>query len=125
MNNQKKLNVLNEQMLATILFIGSLIISLSITYDSKQKIQRKQRIYTDKSARYTAIFNRIFVIFIVLFYLRIDNENIEINKGSSNNNLLQLQKLIEIITLCTAIVALYITVKSTPDSIATNENPNI
>lgn len=124
MNNQKKLNVLNEQMLATILFIGSLIISLSITYDSKQKIKRKQRIYTDKSARYTAIFNRIFVIFIVLFYLRIDNENIEMNKGK-NNNLLQLQKLIEIITLCTAIVALYITVKSSPDSIATNENPNI
>lgn len=124
MNNQKKLNVLNEQMLATILFIGSLIISLSITYDNKQKIKRKQRIYTDKSARYTAIFNRIFVIFIVLFYLRIDNENIEMNKGK-NNNLLQLQKLIEIITLCTAIVALYITVKSSPDSIATNENPNI
>ncbi len=122
--NNKKLNILNEQMLATILFIGSLIISLSITYDSKQKIKRKQRIYTDKSARYTAIFNRIFVIFIVLFYLRIDNENIEINKGK-NNNLLQLQKLIEIITLCTAIVALYITIKSTPDSIATNENPNI
>lgn len=125
--NQKEIKVLNEQMFATILFIGTLFISLSLTYDAKQKISGKKRIYNDKSAKYTSIFNRIIVVFIVLFYIQIDNENIDIARERNKSlRLLNLQKIIEFVTLCTALAALYISIQSSPsNSIVSTENPNI
>lgn len=125
--NEEEVKVLNEQLLATTLFIGALFVSLSLTFDTRQKIKGEKRIYNNKSARYIAIINRTVIVFIVLFYIQIDNENIEIAKEKHKNlRLLNLQKLIELITLCTALLALYISVNSTTDNnTATIENPNV
>lgn len=125
--NEEEVKVLNEQLLATTLFIGALFVSLSLTFDTRQKIKGEKRLYNNKSARYIAIINRTFIVFIVLFYIQIDNENIEIAKEKHKNlRLLNLQKLIEFITLCTALLALYISVNSTTDNnITTIENPNV
>lgn len=116
-----KLKTTNEQILATILFILSLSISLSISINQKLKLENKNYFYSDKGARTIAISNRIFVILIVLFYLYIDNENLEISR---NNKYQKYQCYLEGIYLIAAIIALYITVKST--NITTeNENPGI
>lgn len=125
--NEEEVKVLNEQLLATTLFIGALLVSLSLTFDTRQKIKGEKRLYNNKSARYIAIINRTVIVFIVLFYIQIDNENIEIAKEKHKNlRLLNLQKLIEFITLCTALLALYISVNSTTDNnITTIENPNV
>lgn len=125
--NEEEVKVLNEQLLATTLFIGALLVSLSLTFDTRQKIKGEKRLYNNKSAKYIAIINRIVIVFIVLFYIQIDNENIQIAKEKHKNlRLLNLQKLIEFITLCTALLALYISVNSTTDNnIATIENPNV
>lgn len=125
--NEEEVKVLNEQLLATTLFIGALFVSLSLTFDTRQKIKGEKRLYNNKSAKYIAIINRIVIVFIVLFYIQIDNENIQIAKEKHKNlRLLNLQKLIEFITLCTALLALYISVNSTTDNnIATIENPNV
>ena len=125
--NQEEVKVLNEQLLATTLFIGALFVSLSLTFDTRQKIKGEKRLYNNKNAKYIAIINRIVIVFIVLFYIQIDNENIQIAKEKHKNlRLLNLQKLIEFITLCTALLALYISVNSTTDNnIATIENPNV
>lgn len=119
MNN--KLKVTNEQIVATTLFILSLCISLSLSINQKLKLENKDYFYSDKGARTLAIANRIFIILIVLFYLYIDNENLEI---SGNNKYQKYQCYLEGIYLFAAIVALYITIKSI--NITTeNENPNI
>lgn len=119
MNN--KLKVTNEQILATTLFILSLCISLSLSINQKLKLENKNFFYSDKGTRIIAISNRVFVILIVLFYLYIDNENLEI---SGNNKYQKYQCYLEVIYLIAALIALYITIKST--NITTeNENPNI
>lgn len=122
---EKELKAINEQIIATILFLGTIIVSLSLSIDRKQKILNKKAIYSNEKARNIAIINRIIVVFIVLIYLQIDKENLDITKEKQNQtNLANLQIIAEIITLIAALIALYITYNSKTEDISI-ENPEI
>lgn len=122
---EKELKAVNEQIIATILFLGTIIVSLSLSIDRRQKILNKKAIYSNEKARNIAIINRIIVIFIVLIYLQIDKENLDITKEKQNQtNLANLQIIAEIITLIAALIALYITYNSKTEDISI-ENPEI
>ena len=122
---EKELKAVNEQIIATILFLGTIIISLSLSIDRRQKILNKKAIYSNEKARNIAIINRIIVVFIVLIYLQIDKENLDITKEKQNQtNLANLQIIAEIITLIAALIALYITYNSKTEDISI-ENPEI
>ena len=122
---QKELKAINEQIVATILFLGTIIISLSLSIDKRQKILNKKMLYTEKSAKQIAITNRIIVVLIIIFYLQIDKENLDIMKEKNNQtNLATLQIVAEVITLLASLLALYITYNSNFESISI-ENPEI
>lgn len=122
---EKELKAVNEQIIATILFLGTIIVSLSLSIDRRQKILNKKAIYSNKKAQNIAIINRIIVVFIVLIYLQIDKENLDITKEKQNQtNLANLQIIAEIITLIAALIALYITYNSKTEDISI-ENPEI
>ena len=71
---EKELKAINEQIVATILFLGTIIVSLSLSIDRRQKILNKKAIYSNEKAQNIAIINRIIVVFIVLIYLQIDKK---------------------------------------------------
>ncbi len=122
---EKELKAVNEQIIATILFLGTIIISLSLSIDRRQKILNKKAIYSNEKAQNIAIINRIIVVFIVLIYLQIDKENLDITKEKQNQtNLANLQIIAELITLIAALIALYITYNSKTEDISI-ENPEI
>lgn len=122
---EKELKAINEQIIATILFLGTIIVSLSLSIDRRQKILNKKAIYSNEKAQNIAIINRIIVVFIVLIYLQIDKENLDITKEKQNQtNLANLQIIAEIITLIAALIALYITYNSKTVDISI-ENPEI
>ncbi len=122
---EKELKAINEQIVATILFLGTIIVSLSLSIDRRQKILNKKAIYSNEKAQNIAIINRIIVVFIVLIYLQIDKENLDITKEKQNQtNLANLQIIAELITLIAALIALYITYNSKTEDISI-ENPEI
>lgn len=122
---EKELKAINEQIIATILFLGTIIVSLSLSIDRRQKILNKKAIYSNEKAQNIAIINRIIVVFIVLIYLQIDKENLDITKEKQNQTkLANLQIIAEIITLIAALIALYITYNSKTEDISI-ENPEI
>ncbi len=122
---EKELKAVNEQIIATILFLGTIIVSLSLSIDRRQKILNKKAIYSNEKAQNIAIINRIIVVFIVLIYLQIDKENLDITKEKQNQtNLANLQIIAELITLIAALIALYITYNSKTEDISI-ENPEI
>lgn len=83
---EKELKAINEQIVATILFLGTIIVSLSLSIDKRQKILNKKAIYSNEKAQNIAIINRIIVVFIVLIYLQIDKENLDIIQGKTKSN---------------------------------------
>lgn len=124
-NNEKEIKVVNENMLATIIFIATLIVSLSLSYDKREKLKKNDGLFTKKQARRIAIINRTVVVVLALFYFQIDRENISVSSNKkSNTDLLYLQAFIEFIAVITALVALYITIKSNSETVNI-ENPNL
>ena len=122
---QKELKAINEQIIATILFLGTIIVSLSLSIDKRQKVLNQKILYTDEKAKQIAITNRIIVVLIIIFYLQIDKENLDIMKEKNNQtNLATLQIVAEVITLLASLLALYITYNSNFESISI-ENPEI
>lgn len=122
---QKELKTNNEQIVATILFLGTIIVSLSLSIDKRQKVLNQKILYTDEKAKQIAITNRIIVVLIIIFYLQIDKENLDIMKEKNNQtNLATLQVVAEVITLIASLLALYITYNSNFESISI-ETPDI
>lgn len=122
---QEEIKIVNDQMLATILFIGTLIISFTLSYDRKAKLKGYKGLFTSRQIKTISVANRVAVLAIVIFFFYIDKENIEVARIKNKNlKLLYLQELVEIITTITAILALYITVKSGSNEFVGIENPN-
>lgn len=124
-DTEKEIKIVNENMLATIIFIATLVVSLSLSYDRREKIKKNDGLFTKNQARRIAIINRTVVVILALFYFQIDRETIDISTNKKTNmDLLYLQALIEFVAVITALVALYITIKSNSETINI-ENPNI
>lgn len=124
-SNDKEINVINEQLLATFLFICTLIISILLNYDKKEKLKGNKGLFSSNTSKNIAIINRIAVIIIVIFYIYIDKENIDITKEKKQNlKFAYLQLFVEAITIIAALIALYITIKSN-NQIIDIENPNV
>lgn len=127
MDSQKEIKLLDLQNITTILFIGSLIISLYITTEDK-----KQRIYPNESHKdmsSISIFNRFFVLCLSLSYLYISYETRKIakNKGEKTD-LLNLQVIASEISTLSTIIVLYVVIKSVGENysiISGIENPNL
>lgn len=124
-SNEKEIKVVDETILATIIFIASLFVSLSLSYDKREKLKNNSGLYSQKQVRSISIINRIVIVALAIFYFQIDRENIGIAKDKNNvNDLLYLQATIELVAIITALVSLYIAIKS-DNELINIENPNL
>lgn len=110
-NNEVEL--LQMQMIATILFIGSLVISMLITYNDKQISKKEKPILTNKQAANLSIFNRIFVVILTLVFLCINYKSRE-NAKKDNEELwpFDLQIYASELSLLATIIVLYVVIKT-------------
>ena len=119
---QKEINLLNIQMWTTIIYIGSLFISISLTYNDKQSLLGKKSLYSDNQSQKISIGNRWLVLFLTFSYLFVNYKNINLAKEKS-------QKLwpSELSTLA-AIIVLYVVIKTEGEQysiISGIENPTL
>lgn len=108
-----EVELLNLQMIATILFIGSLIISMIITYNDTQISKKEKPILTNKQAANLSIFNRIFVVILTLIFLYINYQSRE-NAKKDNEELwpFNLQIYASELSLLATIIVLYVVIET-------------
>jgi len=117
---EKELRLLNYQILTSILFIVSVIISIVLTYDEKQQLLKKNRLFSETFDKYLNLFNRILSLSIVAFILYINYATYEIQKQKrSNLDSFRHQIYASIFSLISAIIVLYVVLENW------EENPNI
>lgn len=130
MNTKKKeIELLNIQIIATIIYLGSLILSIYLTYNDKLLLTNNKKILTEKQSNTLSIANRIVVVVLTLIYLYISYSNIKIAKEKKNKLkpfILQLMGS-ELSTLSTIIVlyAVLLTSGSQYSIVAGVENPTL
>ena len=82
MNNTKNKNnnLLNLQLISSIVFILSSLVSLTITFDEKNRNEKKKGYFTTKQTLNISFYNRIVILAAVLIsfyvgYKNFDNED--------------------------------------------------
>ncbi len=130
MNTQKQeTDVLDLQLVATIVYIGSLIISIFLTYNDKMDVLNLDKIFTEKQNRNLSIFNRFLVVILTLVFLYASYETRRLAKikGEKLENF-NLQVMASEISLVSTLIVLYVVIKSQGEQysiISGISNPNL
>lgn len=122
MNKQLKLT--NYDILASILFIGTIIVSILISYNNKLKLEKKTPLFDVKLEKEILIFNKIIVLFIVIFFLYLNYERLRLAEEKNlDTKTLKIQLIPSILALISAIIILSLVLKKGNNDISLNENP--
>ncbi len=124
MNNEKEQKLLYLQLIATTLFLITVLISLYITYelivnDNNKENEKKLNILSYKSRIIATISILLF------FYITIENYKISKEQNKSDLNIQRNELIISILTVISGIISLYNATQRTSSPISDTENPDI
>lgn len=128
-DRKKEENLLDLQIITTLVYIGSLILSIYITYNDKVTIANGKGFLSKKQNQNISIFNRTLVVVLTLIYLYISYENRKIiEKKKGDRNAASLQVFASEISLVSTIIVLYVILKTSGEEysiISGAGNPNL
>lgn len=108
-NQDKKLFIIDGQLIGAILYIVSIIISIVIVIDQRKSALNKERILTGSEAQYLALANKIFVFLLILWFLYLNYKSYEFSKDTNQNtSSLKLQIFASFISVIAAIIGIYV-----------------
>lgn len=118
--NNEKIQLLEIEKIASIFFIGVVLVSIYITDNEIKKIKNEPYI---KNTYNISLNNRIFATILLITFLYLSIKNYDIKKETSDDLYFnKLQILASILALTTGLISLYITYYSNPNDIDL-ENP--
>ena len=120
---EKELKLLNIDIISSIILIGSVLVSIYLTYNKKNSIENKKSL-SDNTAQKINIINRIVSIGIVLIVIYSNQEAYKLAKLKNEElEATLLQVISSYILLIPAIIALYVSITS-KNQIASFELPD-
>lgn len=117
--------LLRFQICLSIIFIFTLLVSISLSYNSMMECEGRNKIYSDSDALEILRVNRVISLLVALGFVFINvydksvKEKYNLDKGNAD-----LQIIASIITLVSSFIVLYVAFSSN-SSIISNENPEI
>ncbi len=125
----KEIKLLDLQIVLTVIYIVSLVLSIFLTYNDRIKLSDNKNIFSKKQSKNYSIFNRVLVLVLTLSFLFINYENYKITKqkGEKLDNA-SLQILASEISTVATIIVLYVVLKSAGEDytiISGIENPSL
>lgn len=125
--NLEELELFNIQLILTALTIGTLLVSMTLTYNEKLKIQNEPPILTDEESSNLLVLNRGLAVFIGIGFLllNIQDRKIKETDGKINLKFADMQIEASIISLVSAFIVLYVAMNDTSQESVANENPQL
>lgn len=110
-NNE--VNLLDIQLIASILYIASLTLSIILTYNDRQIAKKEKTILTNTQAANLSVFNRGFIVILTLVFLYITYQSRE-NAKKENQKIwpFDLQLCASELSLLATVIVLYVVVKT-------------
>lgn len=108
-----EIRLLDIQIIASILYIGSLLISILLTYNDKQLTQKKKTILSNTEAANLSVFNRVFIVALTLVFLYTTYQSRE-NAKKENQKIwpFDLQLCSSELSLLATVIVLYVVVRT-------------
>lgn len=113
MNNNefvnKKIRLLNINLIATAIYFGCLIISFILIYDELLGRKNQKQIFKDNDANTLYFINRIIIFCLIFAYLYVDYSNLNLSaKRNLNTGNLKIQVGAGSLSLISAILVLFV-----------------
>ena len=105
----KKIQLLNINLIATAIYFICLIISFILIYNEKLERQNKKKIFNDNETTNIFFINRLLIFGLVITYLYVDYFNLNLSKERNlNTKNLTIQVEADILALIAALLFLYV-----------------
>ena len=122
-------DLINLNILSSIIFIIGSLVSLSITINQKQKINNKKNIYTNEEALNISFYNRILILIAVLISLYVGYNNYKNEKDDDiakyKSSLLLTTNILTVISAITILYVAYLNKEEQSLTVSDVENPLI
>lgn len=122
-------DILKYQMITSIVFIGTVIISIALTYNERQNILNKDKLFADEEADKIAVINRSIVLILFIIYLYLNYQDLkDCESKGKDTYTAKLQLIPSLLSIIAAIIILYIVIyneKRNILNISSVENPTI
>ncbi len=122
---KKQIELLNLQMLASVIFIITIIVSIYLTYSDKQNIINNKK----ESNLDLSLLNRIVVLILALVYIYINLNNTYIAKKRNQNlDSFYIENIASFVALLAALLILYVVYinrKNNSFNVSDIENPTL
>ena len=123
---KEEIRYINYQLFGLAITLLTTIIALFITYNQKIGTEGKEKLISNKNSLTLTYINRILILLIGILFLYINYRFYQIKKRKNGNTKSdELQIMASILTIISAIIALYVVSLSSTETIADIENPNI
>jgi len=126
-NIQAEINAINIQIIASMISIGTIIISIVLLYNQKLEKEGKKPFLNATQAQKLSAFNRSLILIIVIVFLIINFILYKISKEEGEDlKPYNLQLIASILTVIASGIALYVVLKEREgEGITDVENPII
>ncbi len=122
----EEVELIKDQIGLSTLFLFTLVVSLSLSYNELLKYENKPPLYTQQAEETVLIINRTLAFLISIGFLLINIKDKQVkevyNQGNIKNANLQIDA--SVITLIATIIVLYVAVNGNNDSTQI-ENPEV
>lgn len=110
MKNEVKL--IDYEIIGSLLFIGTLFISVILSYNEKLRLEKKEPLFDNKTQKNILIVNKIIVLGIVIFFLYINYEHYKVAlfKNEDTYNY-KVQLIPSFLAILAALIILYLVLK--------------
>ncbi|HPF82708.1 MAG TPA: hypothetical protein PLV83_00845 [Bacilli bacterium] len=124
--NDERIRLLNLQILLSIIFIGTTLTAIIISYNERNYLKYNKRFIDKKKSNNIVKINRTIIIILLLGYIYINEKNKELDKRNGIDTTADnLEILASFLTLISALIILYVIFNYRNDDITITENPNI
>ena len=127
MKNKEEINILNIQLITSLIVIITVAVSLILTYNQKLNLQNKKTIFNKKQTHDISYINRLIILITAITFLIINYKLYQISKKEGEDLLVYyLQITASILTTIASIIVFYVvSIEPSGDQISDIENPVI
>ena len=123
--NNRQISLLNAQLFISFILAITLLISTLLTYDEKQKLSNKRRLFDNQNSHYINLLNRIIFLLILIYNLYINYQQYNLEKEKRTNLVPFIEQITAtVLNILSAIIILNVIFETwnTKDNIAPIEN---
>lgn len=109
---KSEIKLIDYEIIGSLLFIGTLFISVILSYNEKFRLEKKEPLFDNKTQKNILIVNKIVVLGIVIFFLYINYEHYKVAlfKNEDTYNY-KVQLIPSFLAILAALIILYLVLK--------------